>query len=92
MASIGYYDDEDEWVHQCGATLISSKHFLTAAHCLANPTTNMKIHIGEFNYELPKNQLQGKDVRVTEIKIHPSSSGQNAYYDVAVILLVNHIS
>ena len=86
MASIGYYDDEDEWVHQCGATLISSKHFLTAAHCLANPTTNMKIHIGEFNFTPPKNQLQGKDISIKEIKIHPDYKYRNAYYDIAVIV------
>jgi hypothetical protein len=32
MASIGYVDDT-AWKHQCGATLITRKHFLTAGHC-----------------------------------------------------------
>jgi secreted trypsin-like serine protease len=33
MASLGFYKDE-KWQHQCGATLISHQHFLTAGHCL----------------------------------------------------------
>ena len=32
MASLGNIDNS-EWKHRCGATLISDKHFLTAAHC-----------------------------------------------------------
>jgi secreted trypsin-like serine protease len=34
MASFGLYDENDDWVHLCGATLITDKHFLTAAHCV----------------------------------------------------------
>ena len=33
MASIGYLDLNKVWKHQCGATLISDRLFLTAAHC-----------------------------------------------------------
>ena len=33
MASIGYYTN-GQWIHQCGATLITHRHFLTAAHCI----------------------------------------------------------
>ena len=36
MASIGYYDENNKWNHQCGATLISNNIFLTAAHCVNN--------------------------------------------------------
>jgi len=33
MASLGYWSD-GKWSHQCGATLISQTHFITAAHCI----------------------------------------------------------
>jgi len=34
MASIGYYDENNKWNHQCGTTLISNNMFITAAHCI----------------------------------------------------------
>jgi len=34
MASIGNYNTDNKWQHQCGATLLSDSHFLTAAHCV----------------------------------------------------------
>jgi hypothetical protein len=33
MASIGSFTENNLWTHQCGATLITEKHFLTAGHC-----------------------------------------------------------
>ena len=36
MASIGKFEETGTWKHLCGTTLISQRHFLTAAHCAVN--------------------------------------------------------
>jgi secreted trypsin-like serine protease len=83
MSSLGFYED-DEWIHQCGATLVSSKHFLTAAHCVKN-TTNWKIHVGDIDLSLPHSQQRGIDIDLVEINVHPLYNYKTAYFDIAVI-------
>jgi len=34
MGSLGYWSDDGKWEHQCGTTLVSQIHFITAAHCV----------------------------------------------------------
>ena len=83
MSSIGYYEN-DEWIHQCGATLISTRHFLTAAHCV-DGHQNWQIHIGDFDFSLPRSDLRGIDLQMKKIKIHPKHQEKSPYYDLAVI-------
>ncbi len=83
MSSLGYYK-EDNWNHQCGATLVSSKHFLTAAHCIKNDT-DQKIHVGASNFSLSKSQLHGIDVDIKGVKIHPLYNNNSSYFDIAII-------
>lgn len=78
--------------HFCGATLVSSSHVMTAAHC-ARPMKDGTFEIRRLRVVVGRtvlNSRQGFVRRIggrAAIRIHPKYTGRRSVYDVAVIRL-----
>jgi transmembrane serine protease 9 len=88
MASLGFFNEETgNYTHNCGATLVSNKHLLTAAHCLDGVQLDkLSAILGTDDLE---DTLQRYRVEPYIIKqyIHPKYDPKHAYFDVAILEL-----
>jgi trypsin len=89
MASIGHLNVTDpanpEWVHRCGASIVTKKHLLTAAHCLnsANPLQVLLGVNGLWNHKY------GTILDVVEENGHPRYVKNRSYHFDVAVLTVN---
>eukprot|EP00095_Tigriopus_kingsejongensis_P006009 maker-scaffold245_size240363-snap-gene-1.27 protein:Tk06009 transcript:maker-scaffold245_size240363-snap-gene-1.27-mRNA-1 annotation:"ankyrin repeat protein" len=84
LVSVGKVTDNG-WVHFCGATIISSTHILTAAHCTVG-TGELLLRFGDT--DLGDSQDDGgmftRNIYKTHVHPKYKKAKNEAYYDVAI--------
>lgn len=81
----------------CGASLIGTRHLLTAAHCVTKPRTEIPSKVGSMVVYLGKHYLKEwsskgiQDRKVDKVIVHPNFESDNFRNDIAIIKLQQSI-
>ncbi|XP_017086132.1 serine protease snake [Drosophila eugracilis] len=85
MAALGWRSNFDQRIYyRCGGALIANNFVLTAAHCVdlgGEPPS--QVRLGGDNLTL----VEGEDISIRRIIVHPEYSASTAYNDIALLEL-----
>ncbi|XP_058804307.1 venom protease-like [Phymastichus coffea] len=85
IAAIGH--SKSKKIIFCGATLISKRHLITAAHCVEKDMSDVTIRLGEHNYENKLDGVKSIEVSVKTAVPHPKYNDISKQNDIAVLTL-----
>ena len=80
-ASVGYYDEDGDYIHGCTGSIIAERVILTAAHCTLRNFNIVRVGVKDLRF------AGATDLEIQKTLKHPDYIASQNYNDIALLFL-----